>query len=54
MARSKTHYTVNEDVYGIISKPDKPRVRIMSNNSDYAEVFETCEGLGNFQFMFLQ
>lgn len=39
---SKTHFTVNDDVYGKILKSNtdfKPR-------TEYAEVYEACEGLG--------
>lgn len=39
---SKSHYTVNDDIYGKILKPH-------SNSSpevEYAEVFEAVEGLG--------
>ncbi|XP_047988930.1 paxillin isoform X1 [Leguminivora glycinivorella] len=38
---SNTHYTVNDDIYGKILKTHKNLVP----QSDYAEVFEACDGL---------
>lgn len=49
---SKTHYTVNDDVYGKIYKTAS-NTRIASTDADYAEVFEACEGLGNFLIPYL-
>lgn len=39
---SRTHYTVNDDVYGKILKTHSN----LKPQTDYAEVFEACEGLG--------
>lgn len=39
---SRAHYSVNDDVYGKILKTHTD----LEPQTDYAEVFEACEGLG--------
>lgn len=48
LTMSKTHYTVNDDIYGKILKTH----RNLQPETEYAEVFEAVEGLG-MDFIFL-
>lgn len=43
---SQQHYTVNDDIYGSILKT---HTNLKPKQTEYAEVFEACEGLGKHQ-----
>lgn len=47
---SHTHYKVNDDIYGKIMKPQKQPSPV---ESEYAEVFQACNGLGTYIYHIL-